>query len=207
MWEEMTIKMAPLQIPGDPAAGDDPIKGILYLDPLVWDTVITDNTSNNNIRTFETNAMKRASYDNLSKHPLFSGSPILWNGVLIRKMQFGIRFNASDAYKYVAVADKLWATETAGTVAAGLSTTHQMCALDLPGRAGAGPCLGREPGQRGDLLDAGEPHELRAQPGAGRRDHGRRRKAALVLPNSNGDLEPTDFGVLVIDSVVKKRNV
>jgi hypothetical protein len=38
LWEEMTIKMAPLQIPGDPAAGDDPIKGILYLDPLAWDT-------------------------------------------------------------------------------------------------------------------------------------------------------------------------
>ncbi|MFZ2325841.1 MAG: DUF4043 family protein, partial [Rhodoferax sp.] len=82
IWDEMTIKMAPIQIPGDPAAGDDPIKGILLVDPLVWDSIVTDTTSGNNIRTFETNAIKRAEYGDLRRHPLFSGSPILWNGLL-----------------------------------------------------------------------------------------------------------------------------
>jgi hypothetical protein len=32
-------------------------------------------------------------------------------------------------------------------------------------------------------------------------------KLRWALPNSQGDLEPTDFGVLVIDSVVRKRSV
>jgi hypothetical protein len=36
---------------------------------------------------------------------------------------------------------------------------------------------------------------------------GAEQKLRWALPNSNGDLEPTDFGVLVIDSIVKKRNV
>jgi hypothetical protein len=207
VWEEMTIKMAALQIPGDPAAGDDPIKGILYLDPLVWDTVITDNTSNNNIRTFETNAMKRASYDNLSKHPLFSGSPILWNGVLIRKMQFGIRFNASDAYKYVAVADKLTATETSGTVASGLSTTHQMARSIFLGAQALALVSGanQDSEQTYSMLENrtnfGRNLELAGE------IMGVEEKLRWSLPNSNNDLEPTDFGVLVIDSAVKKRNV
>lgn len=33
LWDEMSIKMAPINIPGDPAAGDDPIKGVLMVDP------------------------------------------------------------------------------------------------------------------------------------------------------------------------------
>src|SRR5690606_28824794 len=36
LWSEMSVKMAPIQIPGDPAAGDDPIKGILLLDEAAW---------------------------------------------------------------------------------------------------------------------------------------------------------------------------
>jgi hypothetical protein len=32
-------------------------------------------------------------------------------------------------------------------------------------------------------------------------------KLRWSLPNSNGDLEPTDFGVLVIDSVTRIRSV
>ena len=32
-------------------------------------------------------------------------------------------------------------------------------------------------------------------------------KLRWTLPNANGDLEVTDFGVAVIDSIVKKRSV
>ncbi|MCY1167583.1 hypothetical protein D9M73_75510 [compost metagenome] len=207
IWDEMTIKMAPIQIPGDPAAGDDPIKGILLVDPLVWDTLVTDTTSGSNIRTFEQNAIQRARYGDLSKHPLFSGSPIMWNGILMRKMQYGIRFNASDAYNYVAVANRLTATETAGTVAAGLSTTHQMArSVFLSAQALAMVSGANQTSEETySLLEAKSNFDRNLELAG--EIMGTEDKLRWALPNASGDLEVTDFGVAVIDSVVRKRSV
>lgn len=207
LWSEMAVKMSPIQIPGDPAAGDDPIKGLFLMDPLVWDALITDTTASANIRTFETNAMKRANYGNLRAHPLFSGNPILWNGILMRPMSTGIRFNASDAYNYVAVADKLTATETAGTVAAGLSTTHQAARSLFLGAQALAFCSG------GNAYSEETYSLLENRTNFGRNLEfageiiGAEQKLRFSLPNSAGDNEPTDFGVLVIDSAVRKRSV
>jgi hypothetical protein len=44
IWSEMSTRMAPIMIPGDPSAGDDPIKGILLMDELAWNDFITDAT-------------------------------------------------------------------------------------------------------------------------------------------------------------------
>jgi len=207
LWSEMSVKMAPIQIPGDPAAGDDPIKGILYVDELGWDSLFTDTTSGNNIRTFETNAMKRAEYGNLKAHPLFSGSPILWNGILVRKMQFGIRFNASNAVPHITSANKLTATETNVTVAAGLSTTHQVSRSIFLGAQALAIASGanRTSEETYSLLENytnfGRNLELAGEV------MGAEQKLRWSLPNSAGDNEPTDFGVAVIDSVVKRRSV
>lgn len=205
LWGEMATKMAPIQIPGDPAAADDPIKGILFIDELVWDGLITDTTAGNNIRTFETNAMKRASYGDLKAHPLFSGSPILWNGILMRKMTTAIRFSASAAYNYVAVANRLTATETAGAVSASLSTTHLMArSLFLGAQA-----LGMASGANQTSEETYSLLENRTNFGRNLEFAGEiigsEQKLRWNLPNANGDNEPTDFGVLVIDSVVRKR--
>jgi hypothetical protein len=207
LWDEMTIKMKPIRIAGDPAAGDDPIKGILFVDPLVWDGLVTETTSGMNIRTFEQNALKRASYDGLSKHPLFSGQPLMWNGVLIRKMQYGIRFNASDSFQYVAVADRLTATETAGTVAAGLSTTHQAARSIFVGAQALAMVSGgnQQSEETYSLLESrtnfGRNLELAGE------IMGTEDKLRWALPNADGNNEVTDFGVLVIDSAVLKRSV
>lgn len=207
LWDEMSVKMAPIQIPGDPAAGDDPIKGILLVDPLVWDAMITDTTAGNNIRTFETNAMKRAEYGNLRQHPLFAGSPILWNGILMRKMQFGIRQNASDSYQYVTAANKLTATETTGTVSASLSTTHQMArSVFLGAQALAIVSGANQTSEETYSLLENRTNFQRNLELAGE-IMGSEEKLRWALPNSAGDLEMTDFGVMVIDSVVKKRSV
>ncbi|APW38446.1 hypothetical protein RD110_15595 [Rhodoferax koreense] len=207
IWGEMAVKMAPIQIPGDPAAGDDPIKGILLMDELAWDAMITDTTSSNNIRTFEVNAMKRAEYGDLKRHPLFSGSPILWNGILMRKMQFGIRFNASEQTNIVTQANRLTATESAVTIAAGLSTTHQVSRSLFLGAQALGIASGanRTSEETYSLLENytnfGRNLELAGEV------MGAEQKLRWSLPNPSGDLEPTDFGVAVIDSVVKRRNV
>lgn len=207
IWDEMTIKMAPIQIPGDPAAGDDPIKGILLVDPLVWDSIVTDSTAGNNIRTFETNAIQRAKYGDLNRHPLFSGSPILWNGVLVRKMQYAIRHDASDAVAHVTAANRLTGAETNVTVAAGLSTTHQVArsiflsAQALAVVSGANQSSEETYSLLENKTNFGRNLELAGE------IMGTEDKLRWALPNADGDLEMTDFGVAVIDSVVKKRSV
>ena len=207
IWDEMTIKMAPIQIPGDPAAGDDPIKGILLVDPLVWDTVFTDTTAGNNIRTFETNAIQRAKYGELNRHPLFAGSPILWNGILMRKMQYAIRHDASDAVAHVTVGNRLTGTETNVTVAAGLSTTHQMArSVFLSAQALAVVSGGNQTTEESYSLLETHTNFDRNLELAGE-IMGVEDKLRWLLPNASGELEMTDFGVAVIDSVVRKRSV
>lgn len=207
LWDEMAVKMAPIQIPGDMAAGDDPIKGVLMVDPLVWDAMITESTAGNNIRTWQQNALDRASYGQMGKHPLFAGKPLLWNGVLVRKMQFGIRFGASVAVPHVTAGNRLTATETNVTVAAGLSTTHVVARSLFLGAQALGLASGgnQTSGETYSLLENrtnfGRNLELAGE------IMGAEQKLRWDLPNSSGDLEPTDFGVAVIDSVVKKRNV
>lgn len=207
IFDEMTVKMAPIQIPGDPAAGDDPIKGILLVDPLVWDGVITDTTAGNNIRTFEQNAMVRARYGDLNKHPLFSGAPILWNGILMRKRQHAVRFDASDLVPHVAAANRLTAAETNVTVSPGLSTTHQVArSIFLSAQALAVASGGNQTSEETYSLLENRTNFGRNLELAGE-IMGVEEKLRWALPNGNGDLEMTDFGVAVIDSVVKKRSV
>lgn len=207
IWTEMATKMAPIQIPGDPAAGDDPIKGVFLVDPLAWDAMLTDTTANNNTRYYQTLAMERAKYGNLSAHPLFAGNPLLWNGILVRKMQYGIRFDASALVKHITVANRLTATETDVTVTAGLSTTHQVArSLFLGAQALAIASGGNQTsGETYSLLENttnfGRNLELAGEV------MGAEQKLRWSLPNASGDLEPTDFGVLILDSVVRKRSV
>jgi hypothetical protein len=206
LWEEMATKMAPIMIPGDPAAGDDPIKGVLMIDPLVWDTLITDNTANNNIRTFEVAAMKRAEYGNLKAHPLFSGSPILWNGILMRKMSTGIRMNSSGSTNVVLVANRLTATESAQTINAALGAGFQVARSLFLGAQALGCASGaNQTSEETYTLLENRTNFQRNLEFAGE-IIGAEQKLRFTLPNFNGDLEPTDFGVLVIDSVVKKRS-
>jgi len=205
IWGEMGTKMAPIMIPGDPAAGDEPIKGLLLVDDLVWDAIFTDTTSGNNVRTFEQNAMKRAEYGNLRAHPLFSGNPILWNGILMRKMSTAIRFSASALVPHITVGNRLTATETNVTVAAGLSTTHQVSrSLFLGAQALACASGANQTSEETYSLLENRTNFGRNLEFAGE-IIGSEQKLRWSLPNSNGDLEPTDFGVGVIDSVVKKR--
>ena len=207
IFDEMTIKMAPIQIPGDPAAGDDPIKGILLVDPLTWDSIITDTTAGNNIRTFETNAVQRAKYGELSRHPLFSGSPILWNGVLVRKMQYAIRHDASDLVAHVTAANRLTGTESNVTVAAGLSTSHQVSrSVFLSAQALAMVSGANQTSEETYSLLENKTNFERNLELAGE-IMGTEDKLRWLLPNQDGDLEMTDFGVAVIDSVVRKRSV
>jgi hypothetical protein len=206
LWDEMPIKMAPIQIPGDEASGDDLIKGVLYVDNLVWDSIITDTTASNNIRVFQTNAVERAQFGRVGEHPLFAGRPLLWNGILVRKMGFGIRMSAGASHQYVAVANRLTGTESAGTVAAGIGAGYTVArsiflgAQALAMASGANQTSEETYSLLENRTNFGRNLELAGE------IIGAEEKLRWSLPNAAGDLEATDFGVTVIDCVVRRRN-
>src|SRR5258706_4160751 len=203
IWAEMSTRMAPIMIPGDPAAGDDPIKGVLLMDELAWNDFITDATAGNNIRTFETNALKRASYGDLKAHPLFSGETIMWRNILFKKMQTAIRFNNGDSVNVVTAANRLTATESAQVVA-NLSTTHQVSRmLFLGAQALACASGGNQTSEETYSLLENRTNFQRNLELAGE-IIGAEQKLRWTLPNFNGDLDPTDFGVAILDCAVTK---
>lgn len=204
LFDEITIKMAPIQIPGDPAAGDDPIKGVLMVDPLVWDSILTDKTAGNNFRQWQAAALERAKYGGMSQHPLFAGGPLLWNGILVRKMSQGVRFSAGAAVKYVAAADRYTANETTVNVAAigaGFQISRSLLlsaqALGVAGGANTGS------GQPYTMLENRTNFERNAEMAG--EVIGAEQKVRFAVPNETGQAEPTDFGVMVIDSITKRR--
>jgi hypothetical protein len=206
IWSEMSIRMRPIRIDGDPAAGDSPIKGVFFMDPLVWDNFITDNTSQNNIRKFETDAIRRAEVGNLRAHPLFSGQVMIWNDILIRKMNFPIRFDPSDSVNIVTVANRLAATETAQTVNASLTSGYQVArSLFLGAQALACVSGGDAKSQETyTLLEKNTDNFGRDLQFAGQL-MGTEAKLRWSFPNGTGGLEATDYGVMVVDSAVRAR--
>jgi hypothetical protein len=203
LWDEMPTRMSPIRIPGDPVAMDDPIKGVLFLDPLAYDALLNDTTSGYNIREFQKNGLERASYGSLRQHPLFAGSPIFWNGVLVRKISHAIRFNPNTTVKHVTAANRLTATETDVTIA-NFAATHQVSRAIFMGAQGLAQCLGtnRTSGVPYSLLENtynfGRSTEMAGEMIGGEA------KLRFKLYNADGNLEPTDFGVMVIDSTIKK---
>jgi hypothetical protein len=143
----------------------------------------------------------------VGKHPLFAGTPLLWNGILIRKMSFAIRFNASDSYQYVPVATRLAATESTGTVASGLSTTHQAARSIFLGAQALALVSGANQSTEETYSLLEERTNFDRNLELAGEIMGTEDKLRWALPNSSGDLEMTDFGVLVIDSAVRKRSV
>lgn len=202
---EAANRIMPIRIPGDMASADDPIKGLFLLDNLAWQDLMTDTTSSNNIRYWQSLAMERARAGNVAAHPLFGGGAFLWNNILCRRIgDFGIRFNASDAVPHVTVGNRLTATETNVTVAAGLSTTHQVSRNLLLGAQALAMCAGVN-------TSSEVPYSLlENQTNFGRNSEMAGElmcsedKLRFSLPDGNGNFEPTDIGVIVLDCVTKK---
>lgn len=200
---ELTLRMLPIRIPGDVAAGDDPIKGVLMLDHLVWNAIMTDTTAGNNIRTWQANAIERAKYGNLQAHPLFSGSPWLWNGILVRKMgDFGIRFNGGTTTKHITSANRYAATETDVTLPS--LSGYQVNRSLLLGAQALAMCAGVNTqtevpySMLENTTNFGRNLEMAGE------IMGAEDKLRFSLPDGQGNYEPTDIGVMVIDSVTKK---
>lgn len=93
--DTMPFPLQPIRLPGDVAADDEPLY-CLWVTPLQWHYLQTA-TGDQNWRTFLQNAWNRAkSFSGANAHPLFSGSPGMWNGILVKKLGRPIRFNQGD---------------------------------------------------------------------------------------------------------------
>mgnify|MGYP003440256871 FL=1 len=194
--ESMETKLPPPRVEGDEQAYDSPIKGILMMPPSSYNSLITDLTSGNNLRAFQSAVEQRQKW--APNSAVFRGDCGMWRGILVKKMDHTVKLAASASFNYVAVADRLTATETAGTVAAGLSTTHQLERSILLGAQSIARCEGASnSGEEASIIEVasngGRNFEYLGEYMAGEA------KFRFSFPNESGDKEPTD-NVLVIDA-------
>ena len=196
--EAMETKLPPPRIEGDEQAYDSPLKGILWMPPASYNNLITDvASSTSNLRAFQASVEARQKWAPNSS--VFRGECGIWRGILVKKLEHTISFAASAAYSYITAANRLTETETTnGTVAAGLSTTHQAERSILMGAQTLARCEGAS--NSGDiaaiievLTNGNRNYEYLGEYMAGEA------KFRHSFPNASGDKEPTD-NVLVIDA-------
>lgn len=196
MLAEEQFKLQPVKIDDDPAAEDEPLY-VMYVSHRAWNSILTSTSSTNNWRTFLQNAWNRASYG--SKHPLFKGEAGMWGSILVKRMERGVRFKASDVVKHIPVANRLTAVETDVTVAAGLASTHSVERCLLLG----GQAMAHVYGTNGDAGTFTNWKERaynfeRAMEVMGDMMTGKG-KLRFDYLDANGNREPTDHGVIVLD--------
>jgi hypothetical protein len=196
--ESLDTKLPPPRITGDDQAYDSPLKGCLYLSPGQYNDLITDASAGNNLRAFQAAVEQRQKW--AKGTALFMGECGIWRGILVKKMEHTIAFNAGSKFQYVPVANRLTATEAEGTVAAGLSTTHRVERAVLLGaqalaRAEGSSNSGVQAAIIENKYNAGRNYEYMGE------FMGGEAKFRFAFPNAAGDAEATDNGVFVIDSV------
>lgn len=196
MLAEEQFKLQPIKIEDDPAAEDEPLY-VMYVSHRAWHSVNT-KASGQNWRTFLQNAWNRASYG--SKHPLFKGDAGMWGNILVKKMERNARFAPSSSYRYVAVGDRLTATESTGSVPA-LSAGYTVDRCLLMGGQAMAHVYGKN-GDNGTFANWKERkyNFERALEVAGDMMTGKS-KLRFSYQDANGNLEPTDHGVMVLDVV------
>jgi hypothetical protein len=202
MLDSMETKLAPPKFTGDQQASDSPLKGVLLLPPGSYNALITDiSSSTSNLRAYQAAALERAKF--AGNHPIFMGEAGMWRNILVKKIDYSIFFNGGDSYQYVTLANKLTATESAGTVAA-LDATHIAERGILLGAQALARCEGASnSGVQAALIEntynAGRNYEYLGE------FMGGETKFRFKFKNTNGDQEPTDNGVIVIDAAATKR--
>jgi hypothetical protein len=207
--DSINFKLQPVQIPGDPAAEDDPIKGVLMLDPQAFNQLLTDQTAGYNIRNWQAAAMERARLSGANMHPLFRGEIYMWNSILIRKMEHSVYFNPGDSTQIITAANRYTGsntsqpTESAQVVNAGLTAGYRVTRSMLLGAQAFAVALGQNDATgiqaafKERDFDYGSKYEAMGEWMGGEA------KLRFRFQDENGNTEATDNGVLVIDAAAK----
>jgi len=204
MLDDMEVPLQPVKLADDPAANDEPIKAVLYLTPRQWAQIKTSTSTTNNWRTFLQNAWNRKSYG--TKHPLFSGEPGMWNGILVRVLpaRATVRFNPSDSTKVVLVANRYTATETDQTVNASLTAGYAVERALVLGAQALGNVYGKNQSSEYFFSWHERKYNFERSLEVAGDCMGGMGKIRFKFNDGAGNLEPTDNGIIVIDSAIKK---
>lgn len=197
--DDMEFPLQQVRIADDPAKDDEPM-WLMLVGPRTYAKLLQDTSSTGNIRAFQQNAWNRASYG--SKHPLFRGEVGMWNGILVRKMTRAIRFSPGEPTKIVTAANRYTAQESNQTVNSGLGAGFAVERSLLLGAQALANVYGRN--QSSDYFASYM--ERRYNFGRNLEAMGEimngKAKVRFSIPDSSGNAEPTDLGVIVVDSVV-----
>lgn len=190
--------LQPVRINDDPAADDDPIKGVLMLSERQWAQIKTSSS----YQTAMQNAWSRKSYG--SKHPLFSGETIMWDGILIKKLpKFAIRMAASENTNIITADNRYSATESVQAVNAGLTAGFAVERSLLLGAQALAYVFGRNQGSETGFNWLERTYNFERSLEVGGEAMGGMAKLRFTFDDGAGNKEPTDNGVFVIDSAVK----
>jgi hypothetical protein len=207
--DSINFKVQPIRLPGDPAADDEPIKGVWLLDPQAWNQLLTDQTAGHNIRTWQVNALERAKLMGANIHPLFRGEMYMWNNILLKKIEHSIFFNPGDSTNIITAANRYTGaansqpTETAQVVNAGLTAGYRVSRSVFLGAQAFGVLLGQNESSGVNAafkerdFDYGSKYEAMGEWMGGET------KLRFRFQDENGNYEATDHGAIVIDMAVK----
>jgi N4-gp56 family major capsid protein len=179
---------------GDQAAMDSPLRVL-----LVSSEQYSSFQRSGNFRTYQANAMARASQ--AKNHPIFTGDVGLWNGILIVKMPKPIRFYAGDPIYWCASTT----TETETTtdlVPASFGNQYAVDRAILLGGQALAEAFGKNAKTGNPFfwsekeLDHGDKLEVLVGQIAGK-------SKTRFLINHGDEEQYTDFGVVAIDTAVK----
>lgn len=194
--DNLDLTLQPVQIPDDPAAGDDPM-WVMLVPPNVYSQLLTEGS----LRAFQQNAITRAAYG--SKHPLFRGEVGMWNGILVKKISRAIRFLPSDYAKIITSANAATATETAQQVNASLTAGYAVERCVVLGAQALANAYGKDAASGTHYSWAEKLHNFEREPEFAVFGVEGATKVRFSVPDSTGAKIPTDHGVIAVDVAVK----
>lgn len=193
--DSMPLPPPPVIFEGDKAATDSPLRVL-----LVSSEQYTSFVQSTNFRQLQANANARSQQAGMN--PLFMGEAGLWNGVLIVKMPKPIRFYSGDSLRWCASYTSEVETAT-DLVPAAFGTTHAIDRAILLGGQALAEAWGKHRKTGNPYfwsekeLDHGDKLEILVGAINGRS------KIRFAIDHGDGVKQPTDYGVMAFDTVVK----
>ena len=193
--DSMPLPPPPVRFEGDQMSQDAPMRVLLCSSEQY-----TSLVRSTNVRTWQANAMARASL--AKNNPLFMGEAGLWNGILIVKMPKPIRFFAGNSLRWCPSTTSNAETAT-DLVPAAFGTGYAVDRALLLGGQALAQAYGKYRQSQGSYffsekeLDHGDKLEILLGMIAGTS------KIQFLIDNGGTQKEYTDFGVMAIDTAVQ----
>ncbi|MDP9895374.1 N4-gp56 family major capsid protein [Variovorax boronicumulans] len=191
--DTIPLPPAPVKFDGDQGAEDVPLR-VLLLSPSQYMSF----KKSGNFRQLQVAAMARASQ--AKNNPLFTGDAGLWEGILLIKMPKPIRFYAGDSLRYCASLTSEVETSS-DVVPASFAGAYAVDRAILLGGQALGEAWGKKSRSGNPFfwsekeLDHGDKLEILIGTVGG--------KSKIRFDVNQGDsLQPTDNGVIAIDTAV-----